>query len=320
MFFGLMTIFSGLVTSFGAFLVLRSLVGIGEGTFYGASFGLSSQSIPNRYLTIGMAIINSGQAVGQIIGTVLSSLLVLQYHMHWSLPFIIVGVPTIFVGVMYILNVPRKQTIVRANKRHVGSHASNKIAIKSLLTRNLLCIYAMLFASIYGQITVLTWLPLFLTNYRHMSGQNVGLIASIVPFIAIPSALFFARLNDKKNQARSLIFILVPISALAIVAGITINNSADLIISLIVYGLTGKMAIDPILLYAVKKNAAAHQLATTFGVYNFFGMIASVLAPVITGFLIDMMNMAVAFYFAALLLLGGMLLFGLMIPEKRRVS
>ncbi|MBZ6010122.1 MFS transporter [Leuconostoc gelidum] len=319
-FFGIMTIFSGLVTSFGFFLVLRALVGLGEGTFYGASFGLSSQNIPNKYLTIGLAVINSGQAIGQISGTIISSYIVLQHNMHWSIPFIIVGIPTIVIGILYLTVV--NNTHYLSEKRVNVSQpqvSKKKQGIVGLFTRQLVGTYFMLFASIYGQITMLTWLPLFLTNYRHVSGYNVGWISSIVPFIAIPSALIFARLNDKITHARRLLLFLVPISSLSFVTGMVISNNVVLILSLIVYGITGKMTIDPILLYTVKNNAPDNQLATTFGVYNFFGMIASIVAPVIMGFLMDLTGtMIIGFYFSAMLLLVGIIIFSLAIPGKKK--
>ncbi|AEJ31718.1 MFS transporter [Leuconostoc sp. C2] len=307
-FFGGMTVISGLATSFGWFLVLRALVGLGEGTFYGASFGLSSQNIPSKYLTVGLAIINSGQAIGQITGTIISSHVVLQHHIHWSIPFIIVGMPTIIVGVLYITVIHHTH---RLSEEQVSTSQAKTLDKKTqtidvLFTRQLLGTYFMLFASIYGQITMLTWLPLFLTNYRHVSGSNVAWIASIVPFIAVPSALIFARLNDKITNTRRLLLILVPISSLSLVMAVISHSQMGLVLALIVYGMTGKMTIDPMLLYTVKKNASNNQLATTFGVYNFFGMIASILAPTIMGFLMDLTgSMVIGFYFSAILLLIG---------------
>ncbi len=75
-----------------------------------------------------------------------------------------------------------------------------------------------------------------------------------MPFIAVPSALIFARLNDRITNARHLLLILVPISSLSLVMGMVSNSHIVLVVSLIVYGVTGKMTIDPILLYTVKKT------------------------------------------------------------------
>ncbi|WP_144903014.1 MFS transporter [Leuconostoc mesenteroides] len=308
-FFGVMTLFSGLVTTIGLFLITRAMVGIGEGSFYGASYGLSSQVLPKNKLTFGTALINSGQAFGQILGTLLSSILVLQLHFHWSTPFITISVPTVIVGLLYIL-VIRDKPFNASTKPNHSKTAIKSIDIKALFTRNLSCTYLMLFASIYGQIVMITWLPLYLIDYRHISGTNVGWVASIVPFIAIPSALLFARINDYLKNTKTLICILVPLSAISLIVGVTINNDMVLLLSLLVYGVTGKMALDPLLLYTIKINAKNSQLAMTFGIYNFLGMIASIIAPIMTGFLIDVTKgMSISFYVAALLLMASLVCF-----------
>ncbi|MDO5360807.1 MAG: MFS transporter, partial [Jeotgalicoccus sp.] len=49
-------------------------------------------------------------------------------------------------------------------------------------------------------------------------------------------------------------------------------------------------------------------LATSFGIYNFIGMSASILAPYITGFITDTTgNLDMGFYFAGALLVVGII-------------
>ena len=76
--FGVMTFFSGLATSFGMFMVIRAMTGIGEGAYYGPQYAMSTEAIPSKKLTLGTAIINSGMAFGTSGGYLLSSILVLQ--------------------------------------------------------------------------------------------------------------------------------------------------------------------------------------------------------------------------------------------------
>lgn len=310
-FFGVMTFLSGIVTTFGIFLIIRALTGVGEGTYYGASFGLASENIPENKLTFGNALINSGQAFGQATGTLLSSFMVLQFNMHWSSPFIIVAFPTVLVGLMYIIFVKEKHRIKKSditeNKSNELSKNSRKLDVRALFSKNLVLTYLLLFASIYGQIAMLTWLPQFLINNRGISGASVGWIASIVPFASIPSSLIFAKMNDKLSNPKLLLYVLVPIAAISLIVGMSVNSYPVLIIALLAYGFTGKMSIDPILLYTVNKNAKSNQLSTTLGLYNFFGMIASILAPYLTGVFIDLTgSMVVGFYFSAILLIIGL--------------
>ncbi len=49
-------------------------------------------------------------------------------------------------------------------------------------------------------------------------------------------------------------------------------NTAMLMISLVLYGLLGKMAVDPILISFVSEQASAKTLGRAFSLFNFFGM------------------------------------------------
>lgn len=54
----------------------------------------------------------------------------------------------------------------------------------------------------------------------------------------------------------------------------------------------------------VADNSPRHALGTSFGVYNCIGMLGSVFAPTLTGFLSDKnRSMDSGFYFAAILIL-----------------
>ena len=47
--FGVATFFTGLTTTFGMFLLMRALTGLGEGTYYGSQYGISSSITSERY-------------------------------------------------------------------------------------------------------------------------------------------------------------------------------------------------------------------------------------------------------------------------------
>lgn len=127
---------------------------------------------------------------------------------------------------------------------------------------------------------------------------------------SIPGALIFAFLSDKVKRTKLFIFILVPVAAISIFAIAFVTSQTLLIIALIAYGLTGKLAIDPILVAFVSKNAPKGSLSTALSAYNFIGMSSSILAPFLTGFISDQFgSMQLGFYLAAALLLFGTIVF-----------
>ena len=70
------------------------------------------------------------------------------------------------------------------------------------------------------------------------------------------------------------------------------------------------MAVDPVLISYVSDKADPKSVATTLGVFNFFGMSSSVVAPALTGKIIDVTGSGeFGFYIGAALLLAGTVFF-----------
>lgn len=305
--FGLMTFLSGIVTTFGLFLVVRAIAGIGEGSYYGPQYALSGEAIPLDKLTLGTAIINSGMAFGSSFGLLLSSYLVLQQHQHWNLPFLIIAIPTIIVGLLFItlLKEPHHPTsqAISSSKQSLSVKRQLQIIFTN---RNLVLTFFLCFCSIYAYFVVLTWLPQFLEVERGFKGTSVGFISSLVPWASIPGALIFANYYDKFSRAKMFVWILVPIAGLSLlVVGLT-QNHLLLMGALIIYGLSGKLAIDPILVAYITKQSDHRYLSTTLSAFNFIGMCGSILAPYVTGWLADQFgSMTIGFYLGAGLLLIG---------------
>ena len=317
--FGITTYFSGLALSFGVFLLFRVLTGIGEGAFYGPAYAMATESIPTKKLTLGTAIINSGMAFGTSGGYLLSSKLVLENGEHWSKPFFIMAIPTVIIGILFYALL--KEKVIRPedqvekkseqelNKDAVAS--KQKASIRSIFAnKNLICTFILCFCSIYANFVIITWLPQFLRVERGFTGTSVGFIASLVPWASIPGALIFAKMSDKYKVTKKFVYCLVPLAVLSTFGMAFVTNKTLLIVVLIIYGLSGKLALDPILVTFVTKNAPKSSLSTTLSTYNFIGMSGSILAPYVTGAIADAMgSMKVGFYLAAALLLVGMIAF-----------
>lgn len=102
------------------------------------------------------------------------------------------------------------------------------------------------------------------------------------------------------------------------------ENRSLLIGVLVLYGLTGKLALDPQLISYVNHFAPKEGLVTTLSTYNFVGMMGSTLAPYITGYISDTSgSMQIGFYLASILLIVGLLIFTFVAkdtpPPKRKV-
>ncbi|MCG7334756.1 MFS transporter [Sporosarcina sp. ACRSM] len=310
--YGILTGVSGLMAGFTGFLVARAMAGLSSATYYGPQFALSSEAIPEKHRTVGSAIINSGSGIGIAFGFILSSTLVLDMGMKWTIPFYIFGILTVLVGILIAALVKEKNpdAVKEREQLEKTSVHEEKVSVVSLLkNRNLLVTFLVLFCSIYGFTVVVTWLPKFLETERGFHGSQVGLIAALVPLASIPGALVASYISDRLGRKKPFAFVLIPIAAIALWATVYVHSTALLITALLIYGLFGKIALDPLLIASVSENVHQSAYGVAFSLYNFIGMISSVIAPWFVGYLADKTgSMTAGFYSAVIVLVVGLVI------------
>lgn len=302
--FGAFTAVTGWAKSWSTLLFARVVTGAGEGTYYGPQYGLSSEQIPKKYRSLGSAIINSGMAFGISLGLMASSWLVYDQGYSWRTPFFVMSIPTLLTGLAIWLFVKEK----KRQPVEAGGVAKPKSKFTDLFkNRNLLLVYLMVFCSLFGFFVILTWLPYYLQSERGIAGSETGFITSLVAWISIPGALLFSSLSDRLGKRKPLILVLVPVAILSMLSIIWMPNMTGVIVALCVYGLVGKLALDPVLVALVADSVDENNYSSAFGLFNFIGMSSSILAPVIAGAARDMTgSLASSFYVSAALLVVGL--------------
>lgn len=290
------------------------LAGAGCGTYYGAAFSLTAQHVPPEKKGIGTAIVNSGSALGMILGMTGSSFIVKQMHFPWQVMVCIsaalIILVTIWFGIAIKDNMKEKAAVQKqpkAEKEKVKTAGGKS----SLLSLKLISCYILYFTTCYAYYLIVTWLPSFLESERGITGGLVGVVVSMISVTAVPGALYFAHLSDKKRNHKAKIIIGLEISAFVLVSvSMLVPNAGLLAFVLLMYGFLGKMAVDPVLISYVSDRADARNVATTLGVFNFFGMSSSVIAPALTGRIMDSTGSGeLGFYIGAILLLVGTVFF-----------
>lgn len=311
--FGAFTAVTGWAKSWSTLLCARVVTGAGEGTYYGPQYGISSEQIPKKYRSLGSAIINSGMAFGIALGLMTSSWLVFDLGHSWRMPFYAMAVPSLLTGLAI-------WWFVKEKKRSAQTVAAGgqKIRFSDLFkNRNLLLVYLMVFCSLFGFFVILTWLPYYLQNERGIPGSETGFISSLVAWISIPGALLFSSLSDRLGRRKPLILLLVPLAILSMISIVWMPTMTGVIVALCMYGLVGKLALDPVLIALVADSVDEHNYGSAFGLFNFIGMSSSILAPIIAGMVRDITgSLAASFYFSAALLAVG--LFGMLFLKEKK--
>lgn len=310
------------------------LAGLGCGSFYGSAYSLTSQNIPQDKRSFSTAIVNSGSAVGSGLGLILSSYLVVQLNLPWQTMMYISVVLIICMLVAFtaIIRNNKEDAEFLAQSEAAEAAAAAKtedtpvvkehVSVKKLFSPKMLFAYILYFATCYAYYMTVTWLPNFLGTERGFEGAAIGFSASLVAFASIPGALFFSRLADKfMHKKVQFIVILEFLAAAMLLLTVQATNSTLLLVGLILYGFLGKLAVEPIIISWLGENAPKVGIGTTLGVFNFFGMMSSVIAPTLTGSISDATgSKEMGFYISVILLVVGTTLFLLANISKKKAA
>lgn len=308
------TLLIGNATSLTMIYAGSLLAGMGCGSYYGSAYSLSSENIPLERRGLATAIINSGSALGMAIGLIASSLLVKSMGMDWQIMlFIITGLLVLMTLVFFLVIKGGSYTasLAASPAAKTAAVAEESEEASGLFSLRMISAYVMYFATCYGYYMIVTWLPSFLQQERGFEGVAIGFSAALVAFASVPGALFFSRMSDRFRAKKVQLIIFLQIcAAVMLVCTVISPDSTTLLISLVLYGLLGKLAVDPIMISFVADNAPKKGYGTSFGVFNFFGMSSSVIAPFLTGVISDSTGSKVmGFYISAAILVIGTIIF-----------
>lgn len=293
------------------------LTGASQGAYYGPQYALSSEAIPKKWITLGSAIIGSGMSFGIALGYNLSSTMVQTYNTSWKMPFLAIAIPIFIIAMMMLIFIKEKAPATDEAASKAAAAPAEKFSFWDLFkNRNLVLAYITIFCSIYGFFVIITWLPYYLQQERGMDIVHAAGIASIVPWISVIGTLLCSYASDKMGRRKPVVLFMMPLSLVAIFGIVYSTTEVMLIVVLILYGFIGKISLNPVLVALVADNAPKASLSTAFGLYNFFGMASSIVAPIMTGFLADKTgSLNTGFYCAAVITVIGIVAM-LFVTEK----
>jgi MFS family permease len=181
----------------------------------------------------------------------------------------------------------------------------------------------MAFCSLYGFWAVITWGPTFIQTERGLGLGVAGAYTALVAVAAIPAALLLGRFSDRFGRRR-LALLLLPLAAACILLLSRVQTLEALVIALVAYGLTGKLALDPVTVAWLGDRVAATEpqaIGAVMGVFSFSGMSSAVVAPLISGWVKDTTgSLEGALVLAAALVLVGTVFAALAGEASRRPS
>ena len=301
------TLLTGFATGFWSLLLLRLLLGLGES----AGFPCASQLFASqlRPAQIGMAngVLGFSYLTGPAIGTVLGGLLMPVYG--WRAVFVLFGAVSL-VGVWPLLRVRLKPA---ARSTHETSATDAPGFGLILRQRGLWGASLGLFASNYNFYFILAWLPEYLVRERGFSMSTMAAVAGSAYLINGVSALAagwavaaWTRSGRSANVFYKSLMAFGHIASLGAMLGMMLLPIEGCIACLGLFQIAVGVSSPGV--YAIPQIIAGPGATGRWvGVQNGCGNLAGILAPTITGILLD----ATGHFSSAFVLAGAINMLGL---------
>jgi len=315
----LATLCTGFVSSFAGLLLLRLLLGVGESAAFPCASKLLAQTVRVSRLGVANGVLSFGYLLGPAVGTLLGGLLMTRFG--WRPVFILFGVCSL------VWLVPWRGVVVAPAVPETAASdpaASERApAFREILKQRALWGAAIgLFSGNYGFYFILAWLPFYLVKTRGFSMEAMAWTASWAYLLNAVSALLMGWLTDRWVRAgRSPTVVykgvmgIFNLGSIACMIGMVTLPTTASIATLFVYEVLAGLSSPAI--FAIPQIFAGPRAAGRWvGVQNTVGGLAGLVAPAITGVVIDKTgHFGAAFGLAAALQVVGFIGWVVVLPK-----
>ncbi len=301
------------------FLLARILTGAGQATYFASQQAITSFILPPGKKAGGTSVTVAGAGIGSALGFLLGKALS-AFSLGWKMPFVALGVLS-FGFVLIVRAVVPEIPIAKKNgtggKRgaadpSVAATTTDAVAKpvpsaskaaqdfrKPIVNRFLIYMAIAHFLTMYGFYLMLSWLPYYLETVRGFTGWLPAVIPVAMPLIMSPAAILWGLAADRLPGKGTVIWITLPAAALATMAVPAVGTPALMAAVLALYGASGKLVIDPVLVSSVAESAPPEALGVTLATFNFAGSLAMIAAPWATGLIAQWTGSFDVSFFAA---------------------
>jgi len=281
------TALTGGLHSFATLLAARLLLGIGETVAYPSSSKTLAQYVPEAHRGFANALIVSGVGLGPALGTFAGGMLVASFG--WRPFFLVLGFLSMVWLIPWIKWMPQRGAIAAispAGDRTVGF-------IEILEQRSLWGTCGGLFGVNYLLYFEITWLPFYLVRERHFSLETMAKIGGLGYLCYAVAAILFGWISDRWIVSGATPTLVrktftgggLAAAGLLLLGCVLAGPTASVILLLLAFASGGICGSN---LWGITQTLAGPKTAGRWtGLQNFFGNLAGVIGPTLTGFVID---------------------------------
>jgi MFS family permease len=312
----LATMATGLASGMAGLVVMRLLLGVGESVMFPGFSKVVSGAFPPAARGFPNSVLDAGTKIGPALGVFVGGLLVSGYG--WRYMFYVLGALSLLWVLPWLVWGPRQST---AEPVAASTAVADGPGFRDILScRDAWGTFLGASCYTYAYFFLLTWLPSYLVDVRQLSLKEMGVIGSAPYLASAAAALLTGWLSDtlvKRGVAatlvrKSVVCVGLLLSAAALPAALVQNAQLSLWLIVLAYVAFGIFASN---LWTISQTLAGPAAASRWaGLQNCLGGLTGVLAPAITGYLIEYTgSYNVAFMFTAILAVVGTLSYALVV-------
>jgi MFS family permease len=297
--------FSGLVHGLALFAALRVLLGLGESVFFPASSSIVAHCLPESRRGIANAIIGSGMACGPAFGIFFGGLLIADFG--WRPFFVEFGLLSLIWVIPWMVIAQPRLVQHQAVRSEGGPNMGAILRERSLWGTGL-----GLFCANYVWYFVLSWIPYYLVQERGWSMRQMATIGGAAYLLMAVTTMLSGWAMDRRIASgasvtrvrKSFLGTGAGVVAACILACALARAGASALLFCLACAAMGLVSPN---IYAVAQSLAGEKAAGRWvGIQNCIGNVAGLVAPLLTGILVDRTgHFVVAFAIAAVISAAG---------------
>jgi ACS family D-galactonate transporter-like MFS transporter len=279
------TVGIGLVHGFILLLTLRLLLGIGESVAYPSYSKIIALHYREEHRGIANSVVSAGLALGPGFGMLVGGLLIVRFG--WRAFFIVLGLFSLSWLIPWIAWMPDAKFAIHAEKIAAPSFAA------LLRQRSAWGTCIAMFGHNYVNYFLLTWLPFYLVRERHFSMYSMAKIGGAAYLMGACLAVTAGWASDRMIRAGSTptrirkTIVAGGLGGAGIFLLLCAVSSPALSIVFLTLGI-GFQSMSSSNIWAITQTLAGPYAAGRWtGLQNFAGNLAGIVAPALTGFVLE---------------------------------
>ena len=280
------TAITGAMHVFTSLLIVRLVLGIGEAVAYPSYCKILARDFTETHRGLANGAIAAGQTSGPAVGTLVGGILMARFG--WRPFFVGLGLLSLLWLIPWIYWRPRSHVVVPPAERAMLPGLAEILAQRSCWGA---CIGH--FSGNYLIYFLLTWMPFYLIRERGFSMDKMAQIGSAAFLLCALSSLISGPLTDRAianggspTRVRKTMLV-VGLSGAGLLLVLCVMASTNLSVILLLAGSGFYGLSNPHIFAAAQALAGPDVAGKWMGFQNFVGNFAGIIAPWLTGFLVD---------------------------------